>query len=69
MTGVQTCALPISGPELRRVRDAVRAIAPPLGEDRPLSIDIENLARAIRQAKFDEWAIPEALPAPVGVLQ
>jgi histidine ammonia-lyase len=57
------------GPELRRVRDAVRAIAPPLGEDRPLSIDIENLARAIRQGKFDEWAIPEALPAPVGVLQ
>ena len=57
------------GPELRRVRDAVRAIAPPLGEDRPLSIDIENLARAIRQGKFDEWAIPEALSAPVGVLQ
>ena len=57
------------GPELRRVRDAVRAIAPPLGEDRPLSIDIENLARAIREGKFDEWAIPEALPAPVGVLQ
>jgi histidine ammonia-lyase len=57
------------GPELRRVCDAVRAIAPPLGEDRPLSIDIENLARAIREGKFDEWAIPEALPAPVGVLQ
>jgi histidine ammonia-lyase len=57
------------GPELRRVRDAVRAIAPPLGEDRPLSIDIENLARAIRQGTFDEWAIPESLPAPAGVLQ
>ena len=55
------------GPELRRVRDAVRDIAPPLGEDRPLSLDIENLARAIRQGKFDEWAIPELLPAPVGV--
>jgi len=54
---------------LRRVRDAVRAVAPPLGEDRPLSIDIENVARAIREGKFDEWAIPEALPAPVGVLQ
>src|ERR1017187_76876 len=57
------------GPELRRVRDIVRTIAPPLGEDRPLSIDIENVARAIRQGKFDEWAIPESLPAPVGVLQ
>jgi histidine ammonia-lyase len=57
------------GPDLRRVRDAVRAIAPPLGEDRPLSIDIENLARAIRQGTFDEWAIPESLPAPAGVLQ
>jgi histidine ammonia-lyase len=51
------------------VRDVVREIAPPLGEDRPLSIDIENLARAIRQGTFDEWAIPESLPAPVGVLQ
>jgi histidine ammonia-lyase len=51
------------------VRDVVRTIAPPLGEDRPLSIDIENVARAIRQGKFDEWAIPESLPAPVGVLQ
>jgi histidine ammonia-lyase len=57
------------GPELRRVRDVVRAIAPPLGEDRPLSIDIENVTRAIRAGKFDEWAIPESLPTPVGVLQ
>jgi histidine ammonia-lyase len=56
------------GPELRRVRDAVRAIAPPLGEDRPLSIDIENLARAIRRGKFDEWAIPEWSGDPVGAL-
>ena len=57
------------GPELRRVRDRIRGIAPPLGEDRPLSIDIENVARAIRQGKFDEWAIPEWLCDPVGVLQ
>jgi histidine ammonia-lyase len=54
---------------LRRVRDVVRTIAPPLGEDRPLSIDIENMARAIREGKFDEWAIPEWLGDPVGVLQ
>ena len=57
------------GPELRRVRDVIRTIAPPLGEDRPLSVDIENVAGAIRQGRFDEWAIPESLPAPVGVLQ
>ena len=57
------------GPELRRVRDAVRAVAPPLTEDRPLSADIENLARAIRQGSFDEWALPETLPTPAGVLQ
>jgi histidine ammonia-lyase len=57
------------GPELRRVCDVVRSIAPPLGEDRPLSIDIENVARAIREGKFDEWAIPESLPAPIGVFQ
>ena len=57
------------GPELRRVRDVIRSIAPPLGEDRPLSIDIENVARAIREGKFDEWAIPELSGDPIGVLQ
>jgi histidine ammonia-lyase len=57
------------GPELRRVRDVVRTIAGPLGEDRALSIDIENVARAIREGRFDEWAIPELLPAPVEVVQ
>ena len=61
------------GPALRRVRDVVRGIAAPLGEDRPLSVDIENVARAIREGKFDEWAIPESLTASVrlnqGVLQ
>ena len=54
-------------------RDVVRGIAAPLGEDRPLSVDIENVARAIREGKFDEWAIPESLTASVrlnqGVLQ
>ena len=56
-----------SGPDLRRVREAVRAIVAPLTEDRPLSADIENLASAIRQGSFDEWAIPESMPK--GVLQ
>jgi len=58
-----------SGPVLARVREAIRAIVPPLTDDRPLSVDIENLARAIRQGRFDEWAIPESLPSHVGVLQ
>ena len=57
------------GPELRRVRDVIRVIAPPLEDDRPLSVDIENVAGAIRQGKFDEWALPESLAAPIGVLQ
>jgi histidine ammonia-lyase len=57
------------GVHIRRVRDVLRAIVPPLGEDRPLANDIETVARAIRAGRFDEWAIPESLPVPVGVLQ
>jgi histidine ammonia-lyase len=57
------------GTQLRRVRDVLRAAAPPLGEDRPLSYDIEAVSKAIREGRFAEWAIPESLPAPVGVLQ
>jgi histidine ammonia-lyase len=57
------------GMHLRRVRDVLRTIAPPLGEDRALSYDIEAVALAIREGKFDEWAIPESLPAPMGVMQ
>jgi histidine ammonia-lyase len=57
------------GPELRRVRDVIRETAPPLSEDRPLSHDIEAVAGAIRDGRFDEWAIPESLPAPAGVLR
>lgn len=58
-----------SGPQIRRVLEAIRAIAPPLAEDRPLSRDMEAVAAAIRQGKFDEWAIPEPQPVPVGVLK
>ncbi|MGA2271199.1 MAG: histidine ammonia-lyase [Bryobacteraceae bacterium] len=47
------------GPEIRRVVEAVRAIAPPLAEDRPLAGDIEATAAAIRQGRFDEWAFSE----------
>jgi histidine ammonia-lyase len=49
-----------TGREIRRVVEALRALAPPLTEDRPLSRDIEATAAAIRQGKFDEWAIPES---------
>ena len=58
-----------AGPQIRQVLEAVRSIAPPLAEDRPLSRDMEAVATAIRQGKFDGWAIPELDPAPVGVLQ
>ena len=56
------------GPILRQVCDTVRAIAPPLAADRPLSADIEALAHQIREGHFDEWAIPESLPTLDGVL-
>ena len=57
------------GPELGRVLEAVRAIAPPMGDDRPLSPAIEAVAAAIRDGRFDEWAMPEALPAPAEVIE
>jgi len=57
------------GPALRRVGEVIRSVAPPLGEDRPLSVDIENVARAIREGKFDEWAMPDTLPVPAGSMQ
>jgi histidine ammonia-lyase len=45
------------GPQIRRVVQVVRSIAPPLEEDRPLAGDIEATAAAIRQGRFDEWAV------------
>jgi len=48
-----------AGPVLARVLDAVRSIAPPAGEDRPLGRDVEALAAAARAGAFDEWAFPE----------
>jgi histidine ammonia-lyase len=47
------------GPQIRRVVEVVRSIAPPLAEDRPLAGDIEATAAAIRQGRFDEWAFSE----------
>jgi histidine ammonia-lyase len=47
------------GPEIRRVVEVVRSIAPQLEEDRPLAGDIEATAAAIRQGRFDEWAFSE----------
>ena len=57
------------GPELRRVLEVVRTIAPTLTEDRSLSRDIEAVAEAIRAGRFDEWAMPETVPSPAGVMQ
>jgi histidine ammonia-lyase len=57
------------GRVLGRVLEMVRSIAPPAAEDRPLSRDIEALSAWIREGALDEWAIPEALPSPAGVLQ
>jgi histidine ammonia-lyase len=57
------------GPELGRVLEAVRAIAPPADDDRPLSPAIEAVAAAIRDGRFDEWAMPEALPSPAEVIE
>ena len=54
------------GPQIRRVVEVIRSIAPPLVEDRPLSVDIEATAAAIRQGRFDEWAFTE--PRPQGAV-
>ena len=58
-----------AGRELGRVLEAVRAIAPPSRDDRPLSRDIEAVAAAVREGRFDEWAMPETLPSPAEVMQ
>jgi histidine ammonia-lyase len=42
--------------EVERARVRVREYAPRLAEDRVLSGDIEALANAVRNGKFDEWA-------------
>lgn len=57
------------GKELGSVLAAVRAIAPPVEEDRPLGREIEAVAAAIREGRFDEWAIPRITPDPAEVLQ
>lgn len=40
-------------------RDAVRSLAPRLTADRSLAPDIERIAAAIREGKFDQWAHDE----------
>ncbi|MBS1854827.1 MAG: histidine ammonia-lyase [Acidobacteria bacterium] len=57
------------GAELRSALEAVRAISPPLREDRPLGREIEAVAGAIREGRFDDWAMPEAAPVPAGAMQ
>jgi histidine ammonia-lyase len=55
--------------ELRSVLAVVRAIAPPVEEDRPLGREIEAVAAAIREGRFDEWAIPQITPDAAVVIQ
>jgi histidine ammonia-lyase len=57
------------GRELGCVLAAVRAIAPPVEEDRPLGREVEAVAAAIREGRFDEWAIPQIIPDPAEVIQ
>ena len=40
---------------IERAVSTIRQIARPLDEDRVLSTDIESLATAVRDARFDEW--------------
>jgi histidine ammonia-lyase len=58
-----------AGRELGQVLEAVRAIAPPTSDDRPLSRDMEAVAAAVREGRFDEWAMPETLSSPAEVMQ
>lgn len=44
-----------SSAQLEGALAAVRAVAPRLEEDRVLSNDVEAMARAVREGKFDEW--------------
>jgi histidine ammonia-lyase len=40
---------------MERAHDAVRAIVPPLDQDRVLAPEIEALAAAVRAGAFEEW--------------
>ncbi|MFP5205123.1 MAG: histidine ammonia-lyase [Acidobacteriota bacterium] len=47
-----------SGP-IQRAQEAIRAVVPPLREDRTLGAEIEALAAALRGGAFDEWCSVE----------
>jgi len=55
--------------ELHDVLGAVRAIAPPVEEDRPLSRDIEAVAAAIREGRFEQSGRAEQEMRPREVRQ
>jgi histidine ammonia-lyase len=44
-----------SSQPIERARERIRALAPPVTEDRSLSPDIERIAAAIRSGEFDEF--------------
>ena len=45
-----------AGTGVEKIFDEVRARVPRLTEDRPLSQDIEAIAAAIREGRFEVWA-------------
>jgi histidine ammonia-lyase len=46
-----------SSPRIEQARQRIRRYVAPLQVDRPLTKDIEGIARAIRQGDFDEFAV------------
>jgi len=46
-----------SSPRIEQARQRIRSYVAPLKADRPLTKDIEGIARAIRQGDFDEFAL------------
>jgi histidine ammonia-lyase len=44
-----------SSPTIERARQRIRSHVAPLKADRPLTKDIESIARAIRKGDFDEF--------------
>jgi histidine ammonia-lyase len=41
--------------EIEKAHDAVRAVVPRLERDRVLGPEIEAMAAAVREGKFEEW--------------
>jgi histidine ammonia-lyase len=53
--GIEFRRLLKSSREVERAHAAVRAVVPPLEQDRVLATDIDALAAAVRKGAFDQW--------------